>query len=183
MIIRISFGSKLEYVSNKNISPGPGNYNSPKSVTNIGTKFGSEKRDDIYTYKKNTLIPGPGKYNSNSYIGESSKFKFSISKKENIVNDLNPGPGTYNIKERCGKEGVKNSLSGRPKSSPKGILLVPGPGAYNPEQKEFIPSYRLCSELKKSASNILNVPGPGQYKIEEKLNFVNKKSPTWKYIL
>jgi len=44
---------------------------------------------------------------------------------------------------------------------------VPGPGAYNPLEKESIPSYKLGSELRKSASHMINVPGPGAYSTEK----------------
>jgi Sperm-tail PG-rich repeat len=167
----MTFGSKSGNFQNTNMHfPGPGTYTINEKPTK-GIKFGNEIRDSDF---KKSLVPGPGAYEHMKIIGTHQKGKIGSSQRDDMNKVANvPGPGQYNFREIVGKEGTKLSLSGRPKSAPK--FHNPGPGAYEPNKKFFVPSYVIKKGLEKPNKSFLNVPGPGQYTYDfEKTSLVHK---------
>lgn len=94
-------------------------------------------------------------------------------KRPNLAPTRNvPGPGNYIHKTAMG-EGPKIALSPRIQER-KPQLLVPGPGAYEPNSKavhEKSPATGLGFGVRgfQGGKNKINVPGPGSYTPPEKV--------------
>lgn len=128
-------------MSNKFISPGPGQYDGQLKQSNSGFSM-PKSRKDIKT--QNNYVPGPGQYKYNDGLSrpKSSAFSFISSKKNTsfIQNNDVPGPGSYSNNSNIGNKGYSIGKSS------KGLSYVQNDNKY------------------------YNNVGPGKYDIDGKFN-------------
>lgn len=172
------------YVKNKEILPGPGQYNYKDcfNESNLGRlhsqgSISRSKRDTNFSKFQDT--PGPGSYNENNYIRafkpNSTMYSFGHLKKENsFVNKSDtPGPGTYNKAFFFGKgKGYTISRAMDKNNS----FVTPSSGNIGPGQYDISGKYsnkpntsgvRIGHSARKLTDIQTISPGPAQYSVND----------------
>ena len=89
-------GSK--YKPERNMNPGPGEYDADASKlrpkTGGSVRMGSEARKDLWADKRRDDNPGPGNYaDENNTFGKAAKGTANMGSKYKPERNSNPGPG------------------------------------------------------------------------------------------
>lgn len=138
-----------------NKSPGPANYNIPRSNSSKGVIFSKQSR----TLSRYDQSPGPGSYNTIISSGSpkaSMKFRHKIK-----LEERSPGPAQYEpqvIKEK--RPSVK---IGKSKRFIEIDELLPGPGSYGTIGARSS-SAIFGTSRKECMFKGNDLPGPGEYK-------------------
>ena len=176
------------YLKNKEVTPGPGNYNLRSEKINVPSyKFGHEKKMGL-EYANSRYVPGPGNYEYQADILHEKHPKFSFGKelRGDSKRYKTPGPGQYEYKKFIGSEGPRITMSAKFGSSYYlgDKRYVPGPGQYNSTNtnnyRNKNPAYRIGTAKRKGLYNSADFPGPGQYGPDNCTNKVRPKTPAWK---
>jgi len=116
-------------LAEKNLNPGPGQYQEGTTLKRKGAKFYSEKRVNRYGNKN----PGPGMYENKTGIEESiDKTKgYSIGLKLEKLKGLKVvGPGAYCPDFKSSKKNSGTVKFGSSERVNKYDTKTPGPGTY-----------------------------------------------------
>ena len=165
---------KLQNPLQRNITPGPANYNNKSSLSKTGGSWSYHKaKSDIeWIEKRSSEIPGPGKYNVptglNQKGGAWSKFTPKTDVELAILRAAKiPGPGEYgNCDYSASTAGVKFNEY-KPKSELDWIIFraneIPAPGHSQPSTKRATQNIPL---LKKKFGG-MDKNGPSKVKVKQ----------------
>ena len=121
-----------------NDNPGPASY-----TPDIDLKRASPRptigRADKHLFEPAPDAPGPGNYQIKSDLGHAPRAVLMSRKR---VNDdeaaTHPGPADYDPKQPTERIAYSFGLKTEPLTSSRDRLKTPGPGAYNPAQKDVL---------------------------------------------
>ncbi|CAD8115027.1 unnamed protein product [Paramecium primaurelia] len=140
--------------------PGPGEYQLSKQLDAPTMRFPRSKRDDPHQEK----VPGPGTYKQER-PESAPKYRFGNAQRRGLYdNELGkvPGPGQYNYSSQFESVQPKGFTLVSRKEQITQQLVVPGPGAYDPQPVKRPPSCKIGKSMRGLQFANPN-PGPGEY--------------------
>ena len=167
-----SISGKYDF-KNKDIFPGPGDYNNDLKNNCSSVKFGKEKREI-----KNLIDgPGVGAYDQKiNHLKRSPGYKIGKAERSQSRDKDNlPGPGDYSP-SYLGKKSPKYSLTKSIKTEKK--EYSPGPGDYDISKKKL---GGITIKRKYYFKETNFGPGPSDYSYENSKYL--KSSPAFRYFL
>lgn len=136
--------------------------------------FGSATREGIDKQK----VPGPGAYSHRDYTGKEGAAVTCTPRRGAGLNGLDkPGPGAHNLPDLVGRMGPFHTLTPRRLDVKKSA--IPGPGAYNQEDKDLIesqPRWGFGTSQRPGLTSGQTTPGPGTY---SQAHLLGKGTPTY----
>lgn len=165
--------------SNKNLSPGPGQYNPGlmKFENSPGFRIGTSNRTGF----QKSFTPGPGAYAPAAAKWPTSPgYSCGKGNRLSLGKSESPGPGTYNCRSFLVTVGGKIGKSSRTAlDSAEKMSKTPGPGSYlTPSKIVEGPRFSMTNRRPSSAKSVN--PGPGAYRVDFNWTTTKENSPCYR---
>ncbi|EGR31757.1 hypothetical protein IMG5_102570 [Ichthyophthirius multifiliis] len=161
-----SMGMKYNHLDGR-FQPGPGAYNHKSTVLGVPSmKFPKSQRGTL-NQSTNNLGPGPGNYTNVRPQSASPLYGFGTSQRNGLYQSkYTPGPGQYELKSAIDLNKGVTMISRRGNIAQNEAAKVPGPGTYNPQNKNKLkqPAFKIGTQTRDSIDQQFGkTPGPGAY--------------------